>query len=161
MFAPLGDPILGQPDPVKRAFIEVLAMVVRVDGVIDNRERSFLQRVSRELKLDIDTQVLLDTDVVLDADRTALLEPVAHYTILQGALLAASDGVCHVAEREVLEQVAAELDADAGFVSRALDWALRGASWMEEGMALLTEARGSDHQWPGAPEAPEQAIESP
>lgn len=138
MYAPLDDTLLNQPPAVQAAFLDLLASTILVDGVVDHREVQVLVRIAQDLGDERPPEALLET--AADPDILArLLAPVARYALLQAALVAAADGVCHDHERAWLSRLAVAMDTDPAFVDRALSWALRGVQWLEEGRGLLGE----------------------
>ena len=139
MYVPLDDTLLNQPPTVQAALLDLLSTTLQIDGVVEHREVQVLARVAQDLGDPRDLMALLNAV----PDPTALaatLAPIARYALLQAAIIAVVRGSCHPQQRAFLRKLAVEMDTDPALVEQALDWALRGAQWREEGLALLNAA---------------------
>ncbi len=128
------DVISSEPVETRRAFLQVLWWIIDADGVLDQRELAFVDAVRQRLDLD-------EVGSPADAPEESwadLLGPVAHYVLMQCALLATADGECHLRERERMEDLARLLDAEPGSVDEMVAWAWEGHRWMGCGMAFLS-----------------------
>jgi len=122
------------PERARVAFIEVLCWLVHADGAVDPREVTFVQ--SQALALGV-PQVELHEPMVWDDRWPEQLEDIGHHVLMQCALLTVADGSCHVRERERLEFLEGELDAQPGSVDEMVEWALEGHRWMSNGARFL------------------------
>jgi len=139
MYVPLDDTLLNQSPSVQAAFLELLATTLQLDGVVAHREVQLLARVAQELGDPRDLMTLLNA-VPDPTVLAAALIPIARYALLQAAIIAAMSGACHPQQRAFLQTLAAEMGTDPALVDQALEWALRGAQWRQEGLDLLGSA---------------------
>lgn len=126
--------ISRQPASAKTAFVEVLNWLAHADNVLHGQETAFLAELIRVLEL---PELELASAPEWQDSWADELAPVAHYALMQGALLAAVDGHVDVSERECLEFLAEQLDAEPGSVDEMLDWAVVGHQWMGLGLEYL------------------------
>ena len=142
MLTTLNDPVLSCAPAVRLAFLETLSLLAHADGVIDDQEVIFLTRMAEELQLEVSAEALLQEARPMDDARAELLEPIAGYVVLQGALLVVADGHCHIAERELLEELASALDVAPDLVGEVLAWAELGTQWIAQGVGLMARLEG-------------------
>ena len=141
MYVPLDDTLLNQPPTVQAALLDLLATTLQIDGVVEHREVQALARVAQDVGDPRDLMALLNA-MPDPAVLAATLVPIARYALLQAAVIAVVSGSCHPQQRAFLRKLAVEMEIDPAVVEQALDWALRGVKWREDGLALLRAVPG-------------------
>lgn len=136
----LNEIMLDQPDAVRLAFLEVLSWILHADGVVDPREQQFLDHAAAMLGFESLQDALREVDRRWKPAWTDILAPVGPYVLMQGALLAWSDGELHESERAVLERLRDGLQVERDLHDKILRWAYEGHRWTMAGLSLLARA---------------------